>query len=204
MPSRSTLAAATSAILILGLQLSEHPVRPRERLLGALDSEPQQEVVEEVVSAPRVGRLDRTELVESLRGFLTVGLDVADQCLRRGEPADEELQEELLLRARLDRLEPHVERFAALGRDPVELLVRARGLDDLPPSGEAVAGKPGEHGVELALGRRPHQADRGRHPLEQVVSRLLAVERQQREDGCLGRRQRPRCRGRARAYSGVY
>ena len=63
-------------------------------MLGALDPEPEQEVVEPVVAGARVRRLDRPQLGEPLLGVAPELLDVRDQRLGRRQATDEEPQVE--------------------------------------------------------------------------------------------------------------
>ena len=82
-------------------------------------------------------------------------------------------------------LEPRLEGGAARLRQPVELLVRAAGLHDLPARREAARDELRQHRVDPALRRRPEEAAvRLRGPL-QVVARELAPgeEAEQRRVG---------------------
>ena len=105
---RLTAALASSALRDAG--------SPRELVLGVLDPVAQQVAVEPVVPAVRVRRLDRAQPREPLFGVGGELRDVLEQHLRRRQAADEQLQEEGLACARLDRLEPSVERGTAVAR----------------------------------------------------------------------------------------
>src|SRR5262249_60556042 len=94
-------------------------VRPREVVLGALERIAKEMPVVPVVAAAAVRPFDLAIRGKTLFGIGTELRDVLEQHVHGREPPDEELQEERLARARLDRLEPRGERLPSLARDAV-------------------------------------------------------------------------------------
>src|SRR4029450_568906 len=88
--------------------------------------------------------------------------------------------------------EPLLERRATAARDPVQRLVRPGRLRDLAAPCKAELDETGKHRVEAAPRRRPDVADRLLREVEEVIAGALAFDREEREHGGLGGRDRLR------------
>src|SRR2546422_6920651 len=105
--------------------------------------------------AVRIRALDRAVLDETGLGVGAELFDVAQQHLRRGQSADEELEEERVACAGLDGLEPRVQCGLSVARDAVHMLVGAGRLRQPRTPRETEPNGAGEGRQEAAPGGPP-------------------------------------------------